>query len=114
LLTAYLWDKNSENMLNSLLERYQAYRLRRFLRHWTKRRAKGKSRYIIGFAFWWTIGIGGILTLGTYFMNEPMEITIVIVRFILLFAAGLLIGRRSWRSSETVFHQSEQFKTDIS
>lgn len=96
--------------MRSLLDKYRAYRLRRFLRAWTKRRSKGRTRYIFNMAFWWCVTIGGILTLGTYLTYGEVDVLMSAVRFILLFLAGLLIGRLSWRSGEAVFHQNEKYK----
>lgn len=96
-------------MLKSLLEKYRSYRLRRFLRYWTKRRAKGKSRYILNMAFWWSVTIGSILTLGSYLTYGEVDVIMSAVRFILLFLAGLLIGRLSWRSGEAVYLANEKY-----
>ncbi|MEQ1762843.1 MAG: hypothetical protein ABL984_06805 [Pyrinomonadaceae bacterium] len=90
----------------SLIEKYRAWRLGRFLRMWEKKHAKGRGHYVAGFALFWCLFMTGSFTLVTLIFDEPIDIAMITVRLILGFLGGLLIGWFAWLSNEKVFFAS--------
>lgn len=80
--------------------RWQSKKKAQRVANWQTKRAEGKTRFIAKFSLLFFLIVFGLQSIPDLIYGTERGFTFFIVRFVLLFLAGLWLGNTIWRSRE--------------
>jgi amino acid transporter len=89
-----------KNPLRKYFDWEERWRLKRNLKWWERKRAKGKAHFVPTFALIWCVLMVSVMSLTDYFIDNDFNIAKLVIGIPLYFLFGYLFGLFVWHSNE--------------